>query len=447
MTLKFFHRFRCSLFSIFFILSSFHIFAIERTFDEAGMRAELEKEATTDSYYSLSFPRLDFYKLNFKWTDEFEQKAKRLLASAKKNIRMKHSPKLEEMEQIVMFVEKAKVLLDFSESSSRYFHANTSIPYNVVMYKSGRTYILFEDFDLNGQHGGYKKFSRSIEYNSEKAHAHLVIYEKENSDALSDAIKELKIQTHFQDHEPILSFLDADVYTRSVAWLRYEHAVLIETELYQGDLNDLEEKNFDKKTLLSIFKGMAEAVQKFHNENYIHRDIKPDNFFYRFVNGKIEVVLGDFGLSESRKDPELGQDLCGTFGFVDPGTCVTQSHKRRAFHTFRYGKRADIFSLGVSFLVFMYGRDHELYTQTLTVNRVFRKYQRPMLEAQMQKAVQKFKNLHQLSFPEGNHDLNKERSFRFKLHTIIGKMLNVDPKSRIKIDEVVNFLKDLETQI
>ena len=48
----------------------------------------------------------------------------------------------------------------------------------------------------------------------------------------------------------------------------------------------------------------AAALEYCHNNNIIHKDIKPSNFFFRDKN-KTEVVLGDFGISSVLENNKL----------------------------------------------------------------------------------------------------------------------------------------------
>ena len=54
---------------------------------------------------------------------------------------------------------------------------------------------------------------------------------------------------------------------------------------------------------------MITRLEYMHNNNFIHRDMKPDNFLMG-VKGKANTVyMIDFGLSKRYRDPKTGQHI------------------------------------------------------------------------------------------------------------------------------------------
>jgi serine/threonine protein kinase len=51
---------------------------------------------------------------------------------------------------------------------------------------------------------------------------------------------------------------------------------------------------------------MIQRIETMHNCNYIHRDIKPDNFLIGNVKNQNTVYVIDFGLAKRYKDPKSG---------------------------------------------------------------------------------------------------------------------------------------------
>lgn len=75
-----------------------------------------------------------------------------------------------------------------------------------------------------------------------------------------------------------------------------------------------------------------------HSHNWIHRDIKPHNIFYRRNESTLEVVLGDFEFAVQNEDVGLEQ----------PGTLAYMAPEMISFLA-EYSFEVDIWSAGVIF--------------------------------------------------------------------------------------------------
>ena len=68
-----------------------------------------------------------------------------------------------------------------------------------------------------------------------------------------------------------------------------------------GDLNKFFSKfqpKLDTRTKLIIMGQISKGITFLHNQNIVHRDIKPGNILLKSSNGLVIVKLGDFGLSK-----------------------------------------------------------------------------------------------------------------------------------------------------
>jgi len=73
---------------------------------------------------------------------------------------------------------------------------------------------------------------------------------------------------------------------------------------------------------------MISRIEFLHQHNFIHRDMKPDNFLMGHGGKKNMVYLIDFGLSKRFKDSKTGQhipyrdgkDLTGTARYASVNT-------------------------------------------------------------------------------------------------------------------------------
>jgi serine/threonine protein kinase len=82
---------------------------------------------------------------------------------------------------------------------------------------------------------------------------------------------------------------------------------------------------------------MISRLEYMHNNNFIHRDMKPDNFLMG-VGGKANTVyMIDFGLSKRYRDPKTGQhipyrdgkSLTGTARYASVNTHIGIEQSRR----------------------------------------------------------------------------------------------------------------------
>ena len=111
--------------------------------------------------------------------------------------------------------------------------------------------------------------------------------------------------------------------------------------------------NENKAILDEITKMATEGVMFLHHNEYVHKDLKPQNVLLRREGDKIVCKLGDFGLS---KEIMKGQSHCdvtnrpGTMNWTAPE--VTNSEWSGQYSQ-PFSKKSDIWSLGcVIFFIF-----------------------------------------------------------------------------------------------
>ena len=87
---------------------------------------------------------------------------------------------------------------------------------------------------------------------------------------------------------------------------------------------------------------MMESLISLHNQNYLHLDVKLENFFIK-LSPKFDVVLGDFGLSESLTSLSNNNPRSivnrGTYLHMAPEICRPRKDASAAI---------DVYSLGVT---------------------------------------------------------------------------------------------------
>lgn len=81
---------------------------------------------------------------------------------------------------------------------------------------------------------------------------------------------------------------------------------------------------FSLKTTLLIADQILQRVEDLHSINFIHRDVKPENFCIGIDANKDTVHMLDFGLSKRYSDPRTGlhikyqssREIAGTARYV-----------------------------------------------------------------------------------------------------------------------------------
>ncbi|XP_014666779.1 PREDICTED: membrane-associated tyrosine- and threonine-specific cdc2-inhibitory kinase-like [Priapulus caudatus] len=121
------------------------------------------------------------------------------------------------------------------------------------------------------------------------------------------------------------------------AW-EEKQQLYIQIELCQTSLSNYSEMNHDiPETLIWNYTvDLLLAVKHLHDHDLIHMDIKPDNIF---VSQDCVCKLGDFGLVVDLKKGDISEALEGDPKYMAPELMDG-----------KFGKAADIFSLGVTLL-------------------------------------------------------------------------------------------------
>ena len=143
-------------------------------------------------------------------------------------------------------------------------------------------------------------------------------------------------------HENIIKVHDVKTWEDSM-WIVMEYCDF-------EDLNNFFEKyhgKLDKKKKVRIMSQISRGMTFLHNQNIIHRDIKPGNILLKSENAKVIVKLGDFGLSKTLDPDDITSAMSsnvGTLAFKAPEFWNKESNGK-----VRYHRSVDVYAAGLTF--------------------------------------------------------------------------------------------------
>lgn len=146
-----------------------------------------------------------------------------------------------------------------------------------------------------------------------------------------------------------------------------------------------------------IFKQIIEGLKYLHSRNIVHRDIKLDNILFDLSN---TVKICDFGVSRKIKQGQILHERCGTPAYIAPEIFNDEGYE---------GFPVDIWSAGVTLYYLISG------TQPFKADSI--------------KVLKK-------EITSGKYD--KLEKISGELSDLIDKLLQVDPKKRITISQILN---------
>ena len=171
------------------------------------------------------------------------------------------------------------------------------------------------------------------------------------------------------------------------------------------DLFSFCNRKLSLKTVLMLADQMVNRIEYVHAKNFIHRDIKPDNFLIGLGKKANQVHIIDFGLAKKYRDPKTqqhipyreGKNLTGTARYASVNTHLGIEQSRRD----------DLEAIGY---VLMYFNRGSLPWQGLKANGKKEKYEK-IMEKKMSTPVEALCK----HFPtEFVTYLNYTRSLRFE---------------------------------
>ena len=137
------------------------------------------------------------------------------------------------------------------------------------------------------------------------------------------------------------------------------------------DLFNYCKRKYTLFTTLMVVDQMLSRIEFIHSRNFIHRDVKPDNFLMGRGSKKHQVFAIDFGLAKRYRDPRTGLHI----PYKD-GKSLTGTARYASINThlgIEQARRDDIEALGYILVYFMKGN---LPWQGLKARTVKEKYEK-----------------------------------------------------------------------
>ena len=75
------------------------------------------------------------------------------------------------------------------------------------------------------------------------------------------------------------------------------------------DLFEYCKRKFTTKTVLMIADQLVQRMEYIHTKNFLHRDIKPDNFLIGLGKKQHIIYAIDFGLAKRYRDPRTNEHI------------------------------------------------------------------------------------------------------------------------------------------
>ena len=119
-------------------------------------------------------------------------------------------------------------------------------------------------------------------------------------------------------------------------------------------INEKQHVPFSLKTVLMLVDQMITCIEYLHRSNFIHRDIKPDNFLMGINRRENQVMVIDFGLSKQYRDPDTGLHIpCQKTNNM---TGTARYASLNAMRGIEQSRRDDMEALGYVFIYLLKGK-------------------------------------------------------------------------------------------
>ncbi len=164
---------------------------------------------------------------------------------------------------------------------------------------------------------------------------------------------------------------------------------------------------FNENLARFYFKQLVDALEYLHQHNVAHRDLKPENLL---LDDNLNLKLADFGFATMINENKKNTTKLGTERYMAPELLYRKPY---------VAKKVDVFAMGVILFVFYSGHPpfHEGRLEDPYYNAFVKK-------------PEKFWAFHKKQ--------NKQRNYSQSFINLVNRMLALDPKERLTIEEIKN---------
>ena len=200
-----------------------------------------------------------------------------------------------------------------------------------------------------------------------------------------------------------------------------DYCILILEYAKHGDLHTLlSRKKLSEKNAVKIFRQILKAIKYCHSKGVFHRDLKTENIVIgekrsnklsNKLSNKHSFVckIIDFGMA---KIGEPCSGINGTEGFIPYEAKEKEKEKEKAYNC----AKADIYALGMIFVLLMTGRE--------------------FFDIKSETRVKEY-----INNPEKYWETNFSTTILEKYREVVDGMIDVDPKKRWTIERVQKWFK------
>ena len=155
------------------------------------------------------------------------------------------------------------------------------------------------------------------------------------------------LKKQIKREEEITSSCNSEYTVNLYRKLETTNYIIFELEYFEETIYKYFQENGPLGRDLNFFKyivqQLANALRILYQRGIMHRDIKPQNIFYKIKNGEQKIKLGDFSCSILIKDNT--SDPIGTFIYSSP----------EIISEIDYNEKSDLWSLGITLFEIFFG--------------------------------------------------------------------------------------------